>query len=64
MVIAHLGHPREADVVTLVRKAPNVYADVLACHYRPYRFWQALLSVYGYGSRTRFCWTPTPQRHG
>lgn len=49
MVIAHLGHPWEQDVVALVRKAPNVYADISALHYRPYRYWQAMITAYEYG---------------
>jgi predicted TIM-barrel fold metal-dependent hydrolase len=49
MVIAHLGHPWEQDVVALMRKAPNVFADVSACHYRPYRYWQAMITAYEYG---------------
>ena len=49
MVIAHLGHPWEADVCALIRKAPNVYADISACHYRPYRYWQAMITAHEYG---------------
>jgi uncharacterized protein len=49
MIIAHLGHPWEADVVALIRKCPNVYADVSACHYRPWRYWQAMVSAMEYG---------------
>lgn len=49
MIIAHLGHPWEEDVVALVRKCPNVYADISALHYRPWRYWQALVTAYEYG---------------
>lgn len=49
LIIAHLGHPWEQDVVALMRKAPNVYADISALHYRPYRYWQALVTAYEYG---------------
>lgn len=49
MVIAHLGHPWEAEVAALIRKAPRVYADVSACHYRPYRFWQGMVTAHEYG---------------
>ncbi|WP_432970538.1 amidohydrolase family protein [Dactylosporangium sp. CA-233914] len=49
IVIAHLGHPWEQDVVVLIRKAPNVYSDVSACHYRPYQFWRAMITAYEYG---------------
>ena len=30
MIVAHLGHPWEEDLVALIRKAPNVYADISA----------------------------------
>jgi len=49
MIIAHLGHPWEIDTVALVRKAPNVYTDCSAVHYRPWRYWQALVSAMEYG---------------
>ena len=49
MIIAHLGHPWEADVVALIRKAPNVYADISAVHYRPWRYWQAMVTAMEYG---------------
>jgi hypothetical protein len=49
MVIAHLGHPWEEDVVALVRKTPNLYADVSALHFRPWRFWQAMITAHEYG---------------
>ncbi|MHC4986044.1 MAG: amidohydrolase family protein, partial [Planctomycetota bacterium] len=28
MVIAHLGHPWEADTIALIRKQPNMFADI------------------------------------
>jgi predicted TIM-barrel fold metal-dependent hydrolase len=49
MIVAHLGHPWEEDLVALIRKSPNVYADVSACHYRPWRFWMAMATAYEYG---------------
>ena len=49
MIVAHLGHPWEEDLVALVRKAPNVWADVSACHYRPWRYWQAMATAFEYG---------------
>ena len=39
MIIAHLGHPWEEDMTALVRKCPNVYTDISAVHYRPWRYW-------------------------
>jgi predicted TIM-barrel fold metal-dependent hydrolase len=45
MIIAHLGHPWEQDVVVLMRKCPNLYADISAVHYRPWRYWQAMVTA-------------------
>ena len=42
MVLAHLGHPWHADCAAVVRKHPNVWADVSAQFYRPYSFWQGM----------------------
>lgn len=49
MIIAHLGHPWEVDTVVLIRKCPNVYADISAVHYRPWRYWQAMVTAIEYG---------------
>lgn len=49
MIIAHLGHPWEADTVVLIRKCPNLYSDISAVHYRPWRYWQALVTAMEYG---------------
>ncbi|MCA1646688.1 MAG: amidohydrolase family protein, partial [Chloroflexi bacterium] len=49
IIIAHLGHPWEEDTVALVRKAPNVWADISAVHYRPWRYWQAMATAMEYG---------------
>jgi uncharacterized protein len=49
MIIAHLGHPWEEDLIALVRKCPNVYTDISAVHYRPWRYWQAMASAMEYG---------------
>ena len=49
MIIAHLGHPWEEDVIALIRKTPNMYADISAVHYRPWRYWQAMVTAMEYG---------------
>ena len=49
MIVAHLGHPWEEDLVVLVRKCPNVYTDISAVHYRPWRYWQAMVTACEYG---------------
>ncbi|MCS5574073.1 MAG: amidohydrolase family protein, partial [Pseudomonadales bacterium] len=42
MVLAHLAHPWQTDCLSVVRKHPNVWADVSAQFYRPYSFWQGM----------------------
>lgn len=49
MIIAHLGHPWEEDLIALMRKTPNMYADISAVHYRPWRYWQAMVTAMEYG---------------
>lgn len=49
MIVAHLGHPWEEDLVVLMRKSPNLYADISAVHYRPWRYWQAMVTALEYG---------------
>jgi uncharacterized protein len=49
MIVAHLGHPWEEDLVALMRKTPNMYADISAVHYRPWRYWQAMVTAMEYG---------------
>lgn len=49
IIAAHLGHPYEPECVALIRKHPNVYADVSALHYRPYQLYNSLILVQEYG---------------
>ena len=42
IVMAHLGHPWQADTMTVIRKHPHVYADVSAGFYRPWSFYSAM----------------------
>lgn len=49
LIVAHMGHPWELDVIALMRKSPNVYTDISALHYRPFRYWQALIAAFEYG---------------
>lgn len=49
MILAHLGHPWEADCIVLIRKAPSLYADISAIHFRAWRYWQALITALEYG---------------
>jgi predicted TIM-barrel fold metal-dependent hydrolase len=42
VVMAHLGHPWQADTIAVIRKHPNVWADVSAGFYRPWSFYTAM----------------------
>jgi predicted TIM-barrel fold metal-dependent hydrolase len=43
IVIAHMGHPWIQDTIVLIRKQPNIYADISALFYRPWQFYNALV---------------------
>lgn len=49
IIVAHLGHPWEEDLVALMRKSPNMWTDISAVHYRPWRYWQAMVTAMEYG---------------
>ncbi|MFN8441442.1 MAG: amidohydrolase family protein [Caldilineaceae bacterium] len=49
IIMAHLGHPYEGECVAVIRKHPNVYADVSALHYRPWQLFHSLMLVHEYG---------------
>lgn len=49
IIMAHLGHPYEPECVAVIRKHPNVYADVSALHYRPFQLYNSLILVQEYG---------------
>lgn len=50
MVLAHLGHPWQVDCLSVVRKHPNVWADVSAQFYRPYSFWEGMMKFHEWGA--------------
>ncbi len=49
MILAHLGHPYEGECVAVIRKHPNLYADISALHYRPFQLYHSLMLVQEYG---------------
>lgn len=49
IILAHLGHPYEGECVVVIRKHPNVFADISALHYRPFQFYHSLMLVQEYG---------------
>lgn len=49
IIMAHLGHPYEGECVVVIRKHPNVYADLSALHYRPFQLYHSLMLAQEYG---------------
>jgi predicted TIM-barrel fold metal-dependent hydrolase len=49
IILAHLGHPYEGETVAVIRKHPNVYADISALFYRPFQLYHSLMLVQEYG---------------
>ena len=41
VVMAHIGHPWQIDCIVVIRKHPNVYADISANFYRPWSYYNA-----------------------
>ena len=39
--MAHIGHPWQIDCIVVIRKHPNVYADISANFYRPWSYCNA-----------------------
>jgi predicted TIM-barrel fold metal-dependent hydrolase len=50
IVIAHLGYPWGGEVVALLRKHPNIYADCSALSYRPWFLFNTLVHAMEYGA--------------
>jgi predicted TIM-barrel fold metal-dependent hydrolase len=42
IVLAHLAHPWQMDAIAVIRKHPNVWADLSALHYRPWSYYTSL----------------------
>jgi uncharacterized protein len=49
IVLAHMGHPWIEDTIVMIRKQPNFFTDISALHYRPWQFYNALMSAKEYG---------------
>jgi uncharacterized protein len=48
IVMAHLGHPWEAEAIVTIRKHPNVYCDISALFYRPWQLYNSLILAQEY----------------
>lgn len=42
MILAHMAHPWQVDCFVVIRKHPNVYADISANFYRPWSYYNAM----------------------
>ena len=49
IVLAHLGHPWEAETIAIIRRNENIYADISALYYRPWQFYNAMRLAVEYG---------------
>ena len=49
LVIAHMGHPWEAETIVLIRKHPHLYADISGLFYRPWQQYNSLRLAIEYG---------------
>ena len=49
IVLAHLGHPYEGECMAVIRKHPNLYADISVLYYRPLQLYHSLMLVQEYG---------------
>ncbi len=45
IIMAHMGHPWTVDTAVVIRKHPNLFADVSALLYRPYTFYEAMIKA-------------------
>jgi len=42
IILGHMAHPWQIDSIVVIRKQPNVYADVSALFYRPWSFYNCM----------------------
>lgn len=45
IIMAHVGHPWQVETCVVIRKHPNVYADISANFYRPFSFWEQMVKA-------------------
>ena len=48
IVLAHVGHPFCEECLVVIRKHPNLYADISALYYRPWQFYNMLIAAQEY----------------
>lgn len=50
IILAHLGHPWEGETIAVIRKQPNLFADLSALYYRPWQFYNSMRLATEYGA--------------
>lgn len=45
VIMAHMGHPWQVETCIVIRKHPNLYADISGTIYRPFSFWEQLVKA-------------------
>jgi predicted TIM-barrel fold metal-dependent hydrolase len=45
IIMAHMGHPWQVETCVVIRKHPNLYADLSGNFYRPFSFWEQLVKA-------------------
>ncbi len=65
IIIAHLAHPWQRDCAVVVRKNPNVFADISGVWHRPWHGWEAMMTMVEWGVTDKLffgsdypLWTP------
>ena len=48
MIMAHMAHPWFEECIVVARKQANVYCEVSAIFYRPWQFWNTLITAQEY----------------
>jgi predicted TIM-barrel fold metal-dependent hydrolase len=56
MIMAHMGHPWFEECIAVIRKQPNVYAEISAIFYRPWQFWNVLICAQEYLVNDKIFW--------
>jgi len=45
IIMAHMGHPWTVDTAVVIRKHPNVYADISGLFYRAFGYYEAMIKA-------------------
>ncbi len=53
LILAHLGHPWEGELIAVIRRNSNVYADLSALYYRPWQFYNSMRLLVEYHAEAK-----------